>query len=577
MHSRTGRSTAELARALDQARERLEHLERMVAQCGSELLTGAMDCLDAPVFILSPDTRIVYCNAPAALMADLERTEVIGATAAEILPEDQAELLTRHLHEVMELGEPLLCAGCLELARFGRRTMCAAQHRYVTTAGESYVVTTIYDATDQAEAEENLRKNASDVRQMFDAAPTAVLVVGLADGIILYANSRAEHIFAMPKEELIGHRTLEGLWEDMEAYSEARSMFLEGRDVEELEVVSTNLSGQRIWLLGSSSNVNFEGEPAALLNFVDITERKLAEKAVRQAEQTYRTIFENAAEGIFQSAPEGRLLNANQAMASILGYGSPDELLAQVTDLAVHLYVNAADRARLFSLVAEHGSVANFECPLKRKDGSTFWAALSVSAVRDEMGRVEHIEGLLRDESARKRAEQELTIRATRDQLTGLANRAHFLRRLAEFLEAGGDAGGRMAVLFIDLDFFKQINDTYGHHVGDEVLREVARRLRRALYGSGEPARLGGDEFAALLYQSGENGHVESVARRIIEDLNCPIEVDGLHCRIGCSVGASVFPDNGMDAEDLLQKADEAMYTVKESGKNDFRPFQTGA
>jgi diguanylate cyclase (GGDEF)-like protein/PAS domain S-box-containing protein len=201
-----------------------------------------------------------------------------------------------------------------------------------------------------------------------------------------------------------------------------------------------------------------------------------------------------------------------------------------------------------------------------RKDGSAWWNELHLSPVRDRTGALTHYLGYQHDVTARIETEEALAHQATRDSLTGLANRTHLFRRLREALQEAARAGRGVAVLFVDLDGFKAVNDTHGHAAGDSVLVQVAGRLRASLRSGDVICRNGGDEFVAVLSDL-DPLDAARVAQRAADDvdetLRRPFVVDGGSATLGGSVGIAVFPDHGTNADELLALADADMYRTK--------------
>lgn len=206
---------------------------------------------------------------------------------------------------------------------------------------------------------------------------------------------------------------------------------------------------------------------------------------------------------------------------------------------------------------------------LMLSNGEVKWIQNFVVPVKDKKGKLSKIDGLIIDITGQKQSEEKVKHMAYHDALTGLPNRAMFYNYFHNVLVGGKYVEQEMAVFFIDLDHFKAVNDNYGHNIGDLLLQAVASRLKTALRDTDVLARMGGDEFLALL--TGINREkVVIIAQRIIQALDTPFYIDGKTLVIGASIGISVFPEDGKDIESLIQKADQAMYKVKEKGKNNF-------
>lgn len=303
-----------------------------------------------------------------------------------------------------------------------------------------------------------------------------------------------------------------------------------------------------------------------------VNKRKKAEAALRRAEETYRSIFENAMEGIFQATPGGELITANQAMAAMLGYASPTALVRAVNIHKRRLFADPGQWDSLSGLVTEKGEITGRETELLCKDKSRIWALISAKALYDPRGRPDRIQGVVADITDRKMREMALRRQATHDELTGLQNRVLLGDTLSHMLAQAERTGERLAVLYIDLDSFKQVNDEYGHHRGDELLRQTADRLRARLRESDRAARVGGDEFVVLLWNPAGIQEVEKVARELNASLNRPYDLgEGIVCNVTASIGGSLYPRDGKDPDDLVRLADAAMYKAKQSDKGGFR------
>ncbi|WP_275531626.1 diguanylate cyclase domain-containing protein [Magnetofaba australis] len=206
----------------------------------------------------------------------------------------------------------------------------------------------------------------------------------------------------------------------------------------------------------------------------------------------------------------------------------------------------------------------------RRKCGEVFPEWLSVSTVTDNQGRITHYVGLFSDITSRKMAEDRLKHQAHHDPLTGLPNRLLFEDRLHQAIASAQRYGSEIALLYIDLDKFKPVNDTYGHEAGDMALRTVSKRLTSLLRASDTAARIGGDEFVALLPELHDTESVKHVARKILQSLAEPVDLGVAQAKMGASIGISFFPRHGENYESLMSAADTAMYAVKQSGRNDY-------
>ena len=305
----------------------------------------------------------------------------------------------------------------------------------------------------------------------------------------------------------------------------------------------------------------------------DISERERMEEVLRNAEEKYRRIFEEAVIGIFQKAPDGRLLSANPALAQIFGYDSPAELMAGLTDVAHHGYVDSSQRELFKRQLEEKGSVHNLEYQAYRKDGSKIWLLENAHVIRNSSGATLYYEGTVADITDRKVAEEKIQYSAYYDALTGLPNRALLLDRLTKALASARRQKDKVALLFLDLDQFKDINDSFGHPIGDLLLQGVAERFKGWVREQDTVARISGDEFVVVLTRVEDVSDVAVAAQRLMDTMTAEFVVPGHAVRITCSLGISIFPEHGADGETLIKHADVAMYCAKDQGRNNFRFF----
>ncbi len=306
---------------------------------------------------------------------------------------------------------------------------------------------------------------------------------------------------------------------------------------------------------------------------IEIAERKVIGEALRKAERKYRTIFENALEGIYQTSPSGRFLSANPSLARILGFKSADELMGSVYDIGTQMYMEPQRRKEFLRLIEETGEVKNFVSKVRRRDGRIIWISENARRISDSDGAVMCYEGSVEDITLRKKAEDQLKRQAFHDPLTGLPNRALFLDHLRMAMERGRRRKHLFAVIYMDLDRFKVINDSLGHETGDELLRNVARVLEKCGRTVDTIARFGGDEFAILLEEISAPRDTIAIARRILEGVRQPFTINGNEVFTSASLGIVLKTDGYDRPEALLRDADTAMYRAKEHGKARFKVF----
>jgi diguanylate cyclase (GGDEF)-like protein/PAS domain S-box-containing protein len=298
----------------------------------------------------------------------------------------------------------------------------------------------------------------------------------------------------------------------------------------------------------------------------EIEGRKRVGKALRLSEDRYRLLIERNLAGVYVTTVEGRLLACNDAFARLFGYETCRPLLEAEGTFPLF---DADDRTHLLDRLRREGAVSNREVRLQNREGQAVWALENVRLVEGDAGEPAILEGILLDITDRKLAEQEIEHRALHDALTQLPNRTLLNDRIEVALAAARRTGATPAVMFVDLDDLKIVNDTVGHATGDQLLRMVAERLTGSLRKECTVARVGGDEFTVLVPLAASEEAAADLAREILGRLSEPYIVGGDELRVTASIGVAVFPKHGDSPESLLKSADAAMYRVKVGGGND--------
>lgn len=300
-------------------------------------------------------------------------------------------------------------------------------------------------------------------------------------------------------------------------------------------------------------------------------QREILER--RTAEEKYRGIFDNAIEGIFQVNTNGRVVSANPAMARILGYDSPEHFLADQRGFADILFGGPNRAEKFLGMLKDHKAVQGYEFQARRLSGDALWGALNVHLVEHQEADGLYFEGTLEDVSEHKRFEEQLLHQSLHDALTGLPNRALFTDRLAQAISRSSRLGGFFAVLYLDVDRFKVINDSLSHALGDQFLVKLAERLRCLIRDADTLARMGGDEFAVITERVGNLSGAISVAERILEEMRKPFQIDGREIYSTVSIGILCCSGFCGNAEELLRDVDLTMYRAKSMGKACYQVF----
>ena len=288
-----------------------------------------------------------------------------------------------------------------------------------------------------------------------------------------------------------------------------------------------------------------------------------------------QAVIHNVQEGIVLIDPDGIIENANPATSKIFGYAA-DELIGHHIEMLMPKPGETKHEPCTWAEIigGEMSAIGHCrEVVAIHRDGRQF--PLEINVAEMELEGLKHFVGIVRDITERKRAEGELTQMALYDHLTGLPNRTNFFDKLEFSLSHARRNKSVLALLFIDLDGFKKVNDTFGHTMGDHLLEEVAQRLRASIRESDTVARMGGDEFTIILNNLQDIEGASCMAEKLIKAINQPIDLDGNTCNVGASIGIAVYPDHDGNINDLINAADSAMYQAKANGKNKYEISKT--
>ncbi|MFA7280196.1 MAG: EAL domain-containing protein [Sterolibacterium sp.] len=296
--------------------------------------------------------------------------------------------------------------------------------------------------------------------------------------------------------------------------------------------------------------------------------RELAQTEARIQQQTQ--ILDQIHDSVIAMDLAGFITQWNKGAERLFGYTAPEAIGNNI----LFLYVDEDQEVdlQLQDIFLEHGG-REMEVRRRKKSGEVFWASLTLSLLRDDHGEPSGMIGYLSDITERKRSEERINYLAYYDAITGLPNRS-LMNILVDQSLVEAKRGSQLgALLFIDLNRFKPINDTLGHEVGDRLLQQVGQRFRTALRNADMVARMGGDEFVAALFNITKREHAGNVAQKLLDALDAPILLDGHELSIGASIGISIFPDDGPDSATLLRYADVAMYRAKQAPQKSYAFF----
>jgi diguanylate cyclase (GGDEF)-like protein/PAS domain S-box-containing protein len=513
------------------------------------------------VFELAPQPMILADTKLRVRAANMAALSLSGFTQEELLGAHLAELLTPQ--EAMRLGA--VCdrgAGphfLLVQARRMNGTEYRAEMRIkrLLVDGQEYWLSTIADVTANYEALDALRRNESEYRRMVEASPDGVAV--LDEGSVVFANGAMELLLGLQSPDELWGRLFEEFIhpDDRAAYQGDGARVLSGgaSSHQDLRVRRPDSKLAEIEL--SLLRLERPTGPALLLLARDTRGRREIERRMRESEERYKGLADVAFDGVAVHF-DGIILQVNHSFEAIFGRNEGELLGADLFQL-----FTPEDQA-LFRASLDSGKVLDLKGTLP--SGEPFYVEATSRACIFEYDPA--YVTAVRDVTRRRLAEDAVRVQAWYDSLTGLPNRALLMDRLEQALKQAAREGRRLALLFLDLDRFKLVNDSMGHGAGDELLKQAATRLEAVLRKGDTVARMGGDEFCVLLLDAAVEGDALAVGQKIVASLDEAFFVQGQEVHIGSSVGLAFYPDHDSDPDRLLKLADMAMYRAKQNGRN---------
>jgi diguanylate cyclase (GGDEF)-like protein/PAS domain S-box-containing protein len=380
----------------------------------------------------------------------------------------------------------------------------------------------------------------------------------------VFLNNAALSLFDQSKETILG-RTVHAVFPKQQADAMAARdslVFISGCPQTDEESYVDRHGCEHTILVCKSLLQDSAGEPVVVGVITDITQRKRDDSMLRMAAE----VFEHSAEGILITDAAGVILSVNKALSTITGF-TPDEAIGRNPRF---LASGQHDRAFFEDVFHRVRSVGHWtgEVVNRRRSGEIYVAEETICAVRDALGRVQRFIGIIGDITERKNNEERMRYLAQHDVLTGLANRALLQDRIGSALLRAQRDGGKVALLLLDLDQFKAINDAHGHAAGDQLLKQVAVRLTGCVRQTDTVSRIGGDEFVVVLPDLHNSADAERVAHKIAAEIPRPYLLDGQPAEVGISIGIALYPDQGSDQYRLMQAADAAMYQEKQTHRS---------
>jgi len=509
-----------------------------------------LDTITDGVMVVNPQGIVMYANQAAEQL--LENGNLIGQSLAIPIPTDKIQFQDINLIRPSGIAWAELRSAPLEWEGL-----------------PAYVIG-LRDITARKQAEIALQESELLFHTLSKIAPVGIFRTN-QKGECDYVNHRWCEITGLQFSASHGDGWINGLLaEDREPVTEEWVRCLANLQAFNMQYRFQHADGSLRWVVGRAEpELDDSGGLCGYVGTItDISDIKANEERLGQA----AAVFESTREGVMITDAQRRITMVNKAFTDITGYRNEDVIGNKPSIMSSGRH-NADFYREMWANIAatDHwqGEIWN-----RRKCGEVYPELLSISTVKDHDGRVTHYVGVFADISKLKASEMELEFLAHHDPLTKLPNRMLFLSRLQHNIEKARRQSNKMAVLMLDLDRFKDVNDSFGHLAGDDLLQMVAERLTSRLRATDTICRLGGDEFVVLLEEINQPETVAHVATQIINALSQTWQLaSGHEVRIGVSVGIAMFPDHGSSSDELIQQADTALYQAKNEGRNRFKYF----
>ncbi|HPL32791.1 MAG TPA: PAS domain S-box protein [Smithellaceae bacterium] len=523
--------------------------------------------------------NFTFFNDSLCRIWEYPKEELMGLNYRQYVDEESADKFFQSFNQVFKTGKPVREFYWQITRRDGatKHLEASVSLRRDSRGAPTGFHGIMRDVTERKQMEESLRLNEEKYRAMIETIQDGYFEVDLT-GAFTFVNDVICRHMRYSREELLGlgNRQFQDRVNARKAYEAFVNVYNTGIPVKAFEMEVIRKDGtKQISEVSISLIRDSRGQPVGFRGISrDICDRKEMEESLRQSEERYRSIIEQMEDGYFELDLAGNFTFVNDAECRNLGY-SRRELIGmnrrQYTDEK-----NAGALFALFNEVYKTGiPVKSYDLELVRKDGKKAFHAISASLIKGADGKPVGFRGIARDVSERKSQEEQIKYLATHDGLTELPNRLMFNQLLSHAVQGAKRYRKQFAVMFIDLDGFKVVNDTLGHDAGDRLLREIAVRFKHTLRAVDVAARLGGDEFVVMMEDIAAPEQAAVLAQRILEATGKPFGLASGECRVTASIGICVYPENGDDEQTLMKNADAAMYRAKEEGKNNFQFYST--
>jgi diguanylate cyclase (GGDEF)-like protein/PAS domain S-box-containing protein len=427
---------------------------------------------------------------------------------------------------------------------------------------------TVQDISKQMEYQIRLEKSEHTLLYLLKMSPIAVRIAKSGGSEVIFANKAYSRLIQEDISTVLG-KNPKNYYAHKEKYDTIVTQ-INNKEVIYDRLVELSINNQTIWALASYMPIEFEGELCVLGWFYDITEEKNLQKELEEQRDEFKTIFNTSKDGIAILDKESNFLDFNDAYLEMTGFTREELLKKTCISLSVPEDIERSIEA--MKTIFEHGYIKGFEKTCIVKDGKQLYINMTATLLPDK----KRVLVSTKDITAMKEHARQLEYLAHYDALTGLPNRILESDRLHQGMIQTQRRGELLAVLYLDLDGFKQVNDSYGHAVGDQLLVGLSARMKQALREGDTLSRLGGDEFVAILVDLDNTSAAMPIIQRLLEAASQPIQLGDLMIQVSASIGVTFYPQKGeVEGDQLIRQADQAMYVAKQSGKNRYHIFDS--
>ena len=549
--------------------DRRKELEKALTQ-SEQRHRAILDQMSDACFEVDLSGKFTFTNSFMSRTLHYKHDELIGNNFRAIIPESDVAAVLTVFQRVYQTGNPDTAFSHRVKRKDGIEFFVESSVSLIRDNGgkPTGYICVGRDISERKQLQQALIHSEERFRNILESMQDSYYEVGL-DGKFTFVNDATSRHLLYTREELIGnsYKLIMSETEAQRVFDMFHKVFLTGEPNLGFSHKVTRRDGVTGYAESSVSLLKDDrGRPIGFNSVSrDVTERKQLEERLRRSEERFRTILENMQDSYYEVDLAGNFTFINISASDRLGY-SRDELLGQN-----YRFTTADDD--LGNILAAFNEVYTTGIPNKCfinksvcRDGSTVIVESSIGLLRNEYGEVTGFNSVGRDITERKAMEQQLADMATHDFLTGLPNRLLLHDRLHVALAQAHRNKNKLAILTLDLDRFKAVNDTHGHHVGDELLKAVGQRLTGIIRSGDTVARMGGDEFLLLMPELHQTDSVSSIISKIVEAFKGPFIIEGHRLCASVSIGIAIYPDDGMDMETLMRKSDSAMYDIKRHG-----------